>query len=411
MKKTALIALTLLIGFYAPRAHAQCETPITASAAASALANLETVHINQYTLQEINFTNFDLQQTATTEVLTRYDQFRNNLFNALNSFAEQIHPAMKDMTKQLGTAEVDQTRTLGSMRDARMQNETAVELGRLEVEARRRSEPAEGPCVVDNFAGAQTKGYRMARGIARGLALDHSRAMNNGQGTPAANGRGALIRNMYDDYENKYCDPANGDQGCAAAGLLAGQNNDLGNILWGDRQTVDMNSQDNRELMETVTRNIAGPFASEPIPAAAVRSATGVQATMERRARRARQNTITNSIGQMVGERAGGTGANTQDLRERAGTPAANASTDASYREIQQATMRERYMDPEYLFRVVNYPATVVRETGAINAQKLQQLSDLYKRAEEMVWIEGAVLGTQLDQRMPDNALTSAPLR
>ena len=172
-----------------------------------------------------------------------------------------------------------------------------------------------------------------------------------------------------------------------------------------------MNTAENRELVETVTRNIAGPFAPEPMGADVVRSATGVQATIERRAKRARQNTITNTIGQMMGERAGGTGANTQDLRAGAGTPSENASTDASYREIQQATMRERYMDPEYLFRVVNYPATVVRETGAINAQKLQLLSDLYKRAEEMVWIEGAVLGTQLDQRMPGAAVGSTPLR
>jgi hypothetical protein len=103
----------------------------------------------------------------------------------------------------------------------------------------------------------------------------------------------------------------------------------------------------------------------------------------------------------MAGERIGGTGVDTSTVRQKSGTQTADASTDASYREIATAATRDRFTDPEYLFLVANYPEAIVREQGAINAIRLQQLSDLYKRTEELVFVEAAMLGSLLDQNVP----------
>ncbi len=379
-------------------ARAQCEDPFSASAATAALLSTQTSLINLYTQQEVNYLDKDLKETATEEVMDRLDQFRNTILDALNAYAERMLPPMKDMSAQLSTAEVDQTRQLGSVDDARMQAETIRRKDRQEVRLRREIDPSATTCVLDTMASAQSQGYRIGRAVARGLSYDAQRELSGARGTVSARGTAAAAAALQEDFAAKYCDPSVGDQGCSEPGVMAGRNNDLGGMLWGDRQTIDMSSPENVAAMEAVARNIAGPLPPDPIPSAHIASAGGIQEGVRRRSHRARINTIYNSLGQMLGQRVGGTGADTQAIRGEAGTAPEDASTNASYREIEEAISRDRFTDPKYLFGLVNNPATLVRELGAVNAVRMAQVSELYKRLEELVWLEGAVLGTMLDE-------------
>lgn len=396
-KSFALLLLLLLVP---ATAHAQCENPAAATASMQALMMAETMHINQYTRQEINFLDKDLKETATKEVMDRFDQFRNNILDALNSYAERLIPEMRDMSKQLSTFEVDQTRQLGSFDDARLQNDTLRRQGALRAQVKRESSPSTSACVVDSLGPAQSRGYRIGRAVARALAHDALQEQA-GAGAVGARGSAAMVTAVEADFQDKFCDLGNGDQGCLKEGPLAGRNNDLSSLLWEDRQTIDLSTPENKAILETVVRNIAGPLPPNPIARQDVRSAKGFQEKMRRRAERARLNTIYNAIGQMTGQHVGGTGANVQDIRAGAGASGENASTDASYSEINRAVTRDRFSDPRYLFNMVNDPAGLVREQGALNAMRLMTISDLYKRTEEMVWIEGSVLGAMLDARMP----------
>lgn len=402
-KRVTGYALAFVLGLILfPRlAFAQCENPALATATMQALMAAQTVHINQYTQQEVNFLDKDLKETATKEVMDRFDQFRNNILDSLNAYAERLIPEMRDMTKQLSTGKVDQTRQLGSFDDARLQNKTISKQRGLETKVARESTPSTTTCVLDTVSAGQSRGYRIARAVARGISYDAQREQGGAQGTVGARGTSATVAALYDDFEKKFCDPALGDQGCKNAGPLAGRNNDLSGLLWEDRQTIDLNTPENKAILETVVRNIAGPLPPDPIGVEEVSSAAGIEESMRRRARRARLNTIYNALGQMTGQRVGGTGVNTQDIRAAVGTSPENASTDASYSEINEAVGRDRFSDPDYLFSMVNDPAGLVRELGSINALRMQTISDLYKRTEEMVWVEGAVLGAMLDQRMP----------
>lgn len=382
-------------------ARAQCENPVLAGATMQALMAAQTAHINQYTQQEISYLDKDLKETATKEVMDRFDQFRNNILDALNAYAERLMPEMRDMSKQLSTSEVDQTRQLGSFDDARLQTETQRRQKALETRVARESDQSASACVLDSVAQGQSRGYRIGRAVARGLSYDAQRELGGARGSVGARGPAAVMVAREKEFEEKFCNKDMGDQGCARQGPLAGRNNDLAGLLWGDRRTIDMNTPENVATLEAVTRNIAGPLPPEPMDIQQVRSAEGVQETMRQRARRARINTIYNAIGQMTGQRVGGTGTDIQDIRTASGTPRENASTDASYNEIREAIARDRFSDPDYLFSMVNNPAGLVRELGAINAVRMQQINDLYKRMEELVWVEGAVLGAMLDERMP----------
>lgn len=404
MMKTSCTGLALIVALVAlpSAARAQCENPVLAGATMQALMAAQTVHINQYTQQEISYLDKDLKETATKEVMDRFDQFRNNILDALNAYAERLMPEMRDMSKQLSTSEVDQTRQLGSFEDARLQTETQRRQKALETRVARESDQSTSACVLDTVAQGQSRGYRIGRAVARGLSYDAQRELGGARGTVGARGPAAVLVAREKEFEEKFCNKDMGDQGCSRQGPLAGRNNDLAGMLWGDRRTLDMNTPENVAVLETVTRNIAGPLPPEPMDAQEVRSAAGIEENLRQRARRARINTIYNAIGQMAGQRVGGTGTDTQDIRAATGTPRENASTDASYNEIREAIARDRFSDPDYLFSMVNNPAGLVRELGAINAVRMMQVSDLYKRMEELVWVEGAVLGAMLDDRMPN---------
>ena len=137
----------------------------------------------------------------------------------------------------------------------------------------------------------------------------------------------------------------------------------------------------------------------------------GQEAILDRRANRARMNTLYNVVGQLFGERAGGSGVNTQDIRVAAGLPPGDAATDASYRELMQAMTMDRHRDPQWVVRMVNEPEVVVKEQGSINGVKMQQMNDIYKRWEELLFMQAASYANKLDADMPDDSDDAAPTR
>lgn len=401
VQKNGLALAALLLALVAmPRdGHAQCENPGIATVATQALAAAQTLNINQYLQQEVNFTTYKLNQTATKEVMDRFEQFRVNMLDALNKYAETILPPMRDQAKQTSVIDVDQTRAIGPMIDSQIMTETINRKNVMENEVSMEFEPAVSSCVLDNIATQQLKGARIARAVAGGIGRESDKIRAVQKGSTGARGPLATNAKLAAEQLTKYCDPDRGDQGCKTKGPLAGRNNDFGELVWGEKQTIDAGDSESIEVTRAVVNNLVNPYTPAPIRPDMVLSAGGKEAMMHRRANRARLNTVYNAVGQMIGERMGGTGANTQDLRVAAGVPQEKTSTDSSYREISEAITRDRFSDPEYLFNIANAPATLVRELGAINAVRMTQLSDIYKRTEELVWMEGALLGDMLDDR------------
>jgi len=61
--------------------------------------------------------------------------------------------------------------------------------------------------------------------------------------------------------------------------------------------------------------------------------------------------------------------------------------------------------------RIVSNPEQVVREKGAVTALLMQQMNDLYKRMEEMVFMEASVYAGELDARVPAQPTYRQPTR
>lgn len=410
----------------ATHAFAQCEDPADATDEFNDLADEIVDELNNFITQEENFITELVTHRAKYEMINRLYEFDTNIRAGLtNWWQNDLLPSMKKQAKQLTVDQVDQSKSLGSMNDAQTQNETINEIKQQEVAAQRRYAPNEGSCVVDSIATATSgagggsggsginKAAAMSRALAAAAARDDGKRRTNSTGSPSEKGKGAEVNWIWKQFHDKFCDPANGDQGCTAAGdtEMSGMHVNLPQLLWGQKQTIDMSNDKNRQIVEAAERYFINPFSPDPIQVQAIRSSQGQEMLLDRRANNARTNAIYNVVAQMLAERAGGSGVNSQDMRVAAGLPPGDAATDASYRELMIAMSFDRYHDPDYLVRMVNYPEQILREQGSINAIKMQQMNDIYRRQEELLFMEAASYGNTLDGDKPSSAEAAAPVR
>lgn len=407
------IALALPVLFAPSAARAQCENSFTATSTFNQMAQDIADDLNDFIEQEENFIEDKITNTAKNEVITRLEEFDQNIREGLSVWwREHFEPALKEMTTQLHASQIDQSRAYGSMMDAQNQNEYMQDLQKREVEAVRRYQPNEMSCQLDSVAlgdissgsssGGVGKAARMARASARALANQSQPERQNAQGTAAGISTSAEQNERWEEYIARFCDPDKGGQGCdGAPGDLAGRHVDLPALLWGDRQTIDATSADNQFVVDSVLKYMLAPKSLPPVPEQVVQSPVGQQTLLRRRTLTARQNTIYNSVALMIGQRLSGSNVNTQEMRTASGLPAADASTDASYAEIVHAVSKDRFHNPQYIVRLIESPEQVIREQGTVNAVRLQQMNELYKRMEEMVFMEVAAHASAMDINIP----------
>jgi hypothetical protein len=256
----------------------------------------------------------------------------------------------------------------------------------------------------------------MSRALTKGLSLDNAKLQSNSVDSSSATGRGAEMKTQWEEYVKKFCDNTRGDLGCTTPGTIPGRHRDIPGLLWGEKQTIDMTSEDNRIMVQAALRYLVHPASDDPLPATAVTSAAGHRAILDRRANLARTNTIFNVVGQMLSERAGlpqdsRLKAFFRKLRKIAGKPDSTISDDPSYSELRQAMTKDRFNDPAYAVKMVNHPEQLIREQGSINAIRLQLMTDLFRRNEEMLFMEAAGYARDLDHQKPPSAVSSAPLK
>lgn len=429
LSAVALIALLVL----PVAAHAQCELPTTSSKEMSKIMNDKRTLLQNFLTQEKNYTKNKLSDNARVEIVSRLEELQSNVTSGLSEWwNKHFHVALKDMTKELHRAKIEQTIAVGKMLDAQMTNETLAILDKYQAEARKEMQPSDGLCQMEAVATEQTKSQEISTGIVQAWSYENQvRGLNTvvpmktadsggliGTAYAADNdepdimvasaaGKAAERREMWKEYRRYFCNPSAGDQGCILPGRLAGQHIDIPNLLWGNAQTIDMSNKDVRRTVEAAQRYLIMPSTMDPIPSPLIDTKKGevraeaLEQMLRRRSHLARINTIYNTVGNPLAERVKTSKINLQSMRTEAGIPPGDAATEASYREIQEAMNRDRFQDPEFLARMVADPKQLIREQGAINTMKMQQMNDLYKRLEELVFMETALYADDLDSRMP----------
>lgn len=366
----------------------------------------------------LNSTGYqNLYQQAVTALQTYGQQQPNNGTNntvSQNSNVQNTYDGsqLQRFTAQMSLSKIAQTMHLGMLIDAQILQEVIQEKQKQRVEGLRRGRMDDMVCQVDSAPRTQTKAFKTARGLARAWAVEDNKRTGNFAGSISENGTNAEKAFLWQDYTSKFCDPAMGDQGCTTAGTHPGGQTDIAGDLWQEKQTIDMTDEENRNRLLAAQQTLVTPFSPDPINAKVLKSATGQEIFMKRRAKIARINTVYNVVGQLLGERAPGDQNDyIKQIRQKAGAPADTISNNPSYSEMRDTMARTRYMDPEYFAHLAGPPENVMREQNVIGAIRLQQMNDYYKRSEEFLALEAAQYADELDAMgLPPSAVPDAPL-
>lgn len=369
---------------------------------------------------------------------------------------------LQAMTRELHVSQVDQTYRLGQLQDAQLMNEEKLQTDKYLNEAQTRYAPSFLACQIDSTGPGLNRAYQISRALNRTLAMDDEPRREDAAGTwPAIcdgsvtytdingktysctdgnwtalpttsfNGLGQDVNAAYNEYVSKYCDNTMGDQGCTKPGVDAGREKDIGALLWGSQLTIDPTNPENIRIVQDSLRYLIDPLAPDPIPETVVpmpgarvaQAAAGRAGILERNAESAYINTIYNVLGAMLSERIGGSKVDVSMMRAAAGLPtpsqnfdsptsAGSAATSptmpgttpnvgASYREIQEAMTRDRFDDPQYLIKMLSNPEQVMRERNTLSALRLQTMNDIYRRQEELLFMEAAEYGRDLNGQIP----------
>ncbi len=402
-----------------------CESSSSAEQDLEDLSDGIAERLENFVEDVTNFIYDDLRLTATTEAITRLDEYNAHLYPQINRWWEIMGAKkgtgtsvktsdatqLQKFTAQVSAAKITQTMQLGMLIDAQVLQEVIRAKQEQRLEGYRRNRMDDMMCQVDSAPRTQTKAFKTARALSRAWAMEDRKRTGNFVGSISENGSNAELGYLWEDYKNKFCDPAMGDQGCVSAGTRAGAQTNLPDFLWQERQTVDTSDQENRNAMLAAQQTLVTPFSPDPLPNKVLWSAEGKEMFMQRRAKQARINTVYNVVGQLLGERSKGDKNDyIKQIRKKAGAPADTISDNPSYSEIRETMARLRYMDPEYFGHLAGPPENVLREQNVIGAIRLQQMNDYYKRSEEMLALEAASYADELDQQPQASGVTQAPL-
>jgi hypothetical protein len=447
-------------------AYAQCEVAANADQAFEDMVEKMEEDYNALMKQTKRFIDLKLMKSARREINYRFEEFSDNIPKALSAFftgedflaanntgntgntqagtpdSENLPeigflPNSKPQAKQMSASRMQETMEIGKQTDAKLSNDIKEEVNKEELKSNKRYTVNESTCALDSIAPAQTMTEQVSKALARAITLDNQpRILNaaptgatpSGQGgggpsynqfakdlaIASAQGPGPQQKLLIEEYKEFFCDPDRGDQGCndPNGGSLKGRNTDLGGLLWGNKASVDFSSADTQRVKDAVLRTIVNPVALPPIPKDVVGTAKGGEEIVKRRAYAGRVAVVYNTLSQMLAERAevprpagDETGQKAKEVRDAtsgADPATSTASAQPGFREMQEAMTRDKFNSPDYVATLIASPTEITREQIASGAIRMQQMFDIYRRLEEMVFMEAAVYASDLDKRTPD---------
>lgn len=462
-----VITLVLSLCLSLPKpALASCEDPSDTGGILTSLVQSDVEYIDLFIMQEANFI-WNILSTAFEDIAIAYQTFAQNIEEAFNAFATEFTakgmPGMRSATMELHAAVVNQSYQLGLLQDAQLMTEEESREQNLVKDAWKRYAPSELACEIDSTGPGLNRAYQISRALNRTLAIDDAPRHENADSTwpticvgnikyvddkgknytctdgnwallptTSFNGKGQDINDAWTEYVLKYCDNTMGDQGCTTPGIDAGRHRDIGALLWGPQLTIDPTNPEEIRVMQANLRYIVDPLAPDLIPQSIVpmpnspgglpQAEAGRQVILERHAELAYANTIYNTLGAMLSERVGGSGVDPTFMREAAGIPKQDTAADnvissagtpvgASYRELQEAMTRDRFNNPQYIMKMISDPAQVARERNVLSALRLQTMNDIYRRQEELLFMESAEYGRDLNSQIPRAETGNMPLK
>lgn len=426
----------------APAFAQSCESASTADQNITQLMKDITEMLNNFYKQEVHFTDNKVA-TAQKEVDDRLGSLDKEVTKGISAWwRDYFLPSLKEMTKQVHIARIDQTMRIGMMMDAQMVNETLAVIQKNQALGKSNIAMSEATCQADTMMSSMSRSQGIANGLATAWGVElQTPTLNtvmdekkfeeqrNLIGTAyaassepdiagaAALGNAAARREMWKEYVKYFCDPARGDQGCKDAGSIPGGNREIVDLLWGEKQSIALDDKDTRRKVAASQRYLLSPRVFNPIKFPLVNSVTknatpeAKEEMFRRRAWAARLSAVNNTVSRMLADRVVTSDKTLVEKLLNAAGLSTSSTEGSSYREVQEVMTRGRLQDPEFIAKMVADPKQILQEQGTINGMGLQQLYNIGKRQEEMMFMEASMFASDLDKQIPRSSAKLAPVR
>jgi hypothetical protein len=263
-----------------------------------------------------------------------------------------------------------------------------------DINSHREQRPSEQVCVAGTVTGSMTRASTFRR--AYEMAATAERAPRGSNDTSAASGNaaykniGSAMKADWQNYVTNYCDQNynGGASGCpGASGTMPGRDLDVtGEIFMKDtidlKGTTDPNA---KQVIDDLLKNIAEPFAKDPVAAGSLDSSKGQQTMLNSQAYRAKRQVIYDALYHIISRRApgAGTAGGADDeatylgqIRQAAGLDPSYFSQNPSHNEIMEVMMSERFRTGQYSIEQIDEPENNDREMVVQQAFQAMLLSD-----------------------------------
>ena len=308
-------------------------------------------------------------------------------------------PGMQTQTDQLTTTNTAQNSMSGSMNDAENQNDVQGEIEKKEVDAHKGLRPSESAAMVTTIVGGLQRADTFRETYNTVAPVEKVKRSANETGSPSSGGKGADIKNRWDEYVARYCekDDNNGHAGCEEDAVLAGKDVDVTGMIF-MKDTIDLKNDDIRKTVDDLITNIAEPLAKNPVSAGAIESATGQQAMLAGEAYKAKRQVIYDALYHTVARRAPGSGmgAFLAPFRLAAGIKPSQISANPSYNEVMQVMLSERFRTGKYGLSQVDEIDNNARELVIQQAFQMMHMSDQLDMMDRYALLLAAEAGTEV---------------
>ena len=341
-------------------------------------------------------------QTITTCEPSAY--VATDLVSTINGYLNcwwnrEFKGAMEDLTEHISIQILEHSRILGTFIDSQNTNKALMTLQAEMLEAGRRYRPSDLVCVAGTGALGLTRANMASRAMSLAMDKDLAARTTNVLGSPGAKGTADDARQIWEEYEEEFCDPfMNMARSGATCNANTWRNGDIlvGMSLIGN-DTI--NDKDELRAVTALIRNLMSRGVPDPFPERVLEGHDGKETYLERRAGIAKRQVALHEATEMAGRRMPGTrtGPWIKALMDQAGVPDGtfvisgrtqnHVSVNPSYHEMMGAITKYRFGDPEYFVRLSEDPEMAARDRVSNMAYKLMTLRERYEMLEQFALI------------------------
>lgn len=391
-----------------------CVTPTTTTQTAvdALIASLES----ELTTAADTLENFigNAVDTMTQAILEMINLVENNFIDWwAMMWSYDLRPSMQQMASQWNTSLTDQARTIASNNDANNQTQVQRDLQQNERRLHQTYRVSDRTCTAATNSGGLGRATGMGKNIRKARQVETNRIGTNRVGAIGDDGVGEYHAAQWNEYVNRFCDPTdnNGNNACTTPGGAPNADVRVTDTIYNET-TIDVTDPDIEAATRVITENLTGSPAANPVMPGAVESSAGKQKILERRSYLARLSALRSVPLWVQAQRMPGSRGETwmRPLREAAGVPPSEVSTNPSYREIMHAMIIDRFNDGKFATKALSDETEVEMEKLMMNSFYLMQLRDYYELMERMALTLAVQTAMMVDQQQMPDALSAQPM-